>query len=477
MLSINLDPDGPLPLVEQIVAAIRQQVDERRLRPGARLPSIRGFARSHHVSRFTVVEAYDRLVALGYLQSRRGSGFFAAPRQPDDAVPPAPGHEHNDELVWLIRRLLDARPGTILAGGPWLPDSWLDEAGIRRNLRAVARQTGPHLLEYGDPYGYPPLRELLALSLGELGINAGPHQIVLTHGASQGLEFVIRHLLRPGDAALVDDPGYYNLFGNLRLHGVRLVGVERRPDGPDLAALEQAAAEHRPRVYFTQSAMHNPTGSGIGPHAAFRILGIAERHGFRIVEDDIFCDLQPRPTPRLATLDQLERVIYVRSFSKTLSGSLRVGFLVADAATADALADVKMLSAITSSAFLERLVYAMLTEGRYRKFVSRLRERVAEARARAVRAVERLGMEVFVEPDCGMFLWARFPGIADSLPLAQRALEEGIMLAPGTVFRPHLDRSPWLRFNVATCSEPRVLAWLERVGAGSAAGAALVRAS
>ena len=82
---------------------------------------------------------------------------------------------------------------------------------------------------------------------------ASAAQIVLTHGTSQALDLIVRHYIRPGDAVLVDDPGYYNLFGNLRLHGARLLGVPRNPDGPDLAALEQLAAEHRPRIYFCSS--------------------------------------------------------------------------------------------------------------------------------------------------------------------------------------------------------------------------------
>src|SRR5262245_65644392 len=187
MLSLTFSPDRPL--ADQIVTGIKRQIDDRVLRPGTRLPSIRGFAESHNVSRFTVVEAYHRLVAI----------------QPA----PSTDHKRNEELVWLIRRLLEAGEDTILAGGPWLPNSWLDEAGIRQSLNALARKNGTHLLEYGNPFGYLPLREHLVLVLGELGITAHAGHVLLTQGTSQALELVIRYLLKPGDAALVDDPGYY----------------------------------------------------------------------------------------------------------------------------------------------------------------------------------------------------------------------------------------------------------------------------
>jgi DNA-binding transcriptional MocR family regulator len=463
MLSLTVSSNSGQPLADQIVAGIKRQIDDRHLRPGTKLPSIRTFAETCDVSRFTVVEAYDRLVAMGYLQSRRGAGFYtAAPLQAQAAHPaPSDGHKRNEQLVWLIRRLLEAGEHTILAGGPWLPNSWLDEAGIRQSLNVLARKNGAYLLEYGHPFGYLPLREHLALMLAGLGITAHAGQILLTQSTSQALELVIRYLLKPGDAALVDDPGYYNLFGNLRLQGVEMLAVPRNPDGPDIAVLDKLAATHRPKVYFTQSVMQNPTGTDISPHVAFKLLQAAERHNFTIVEDDIFCDLQVKTTPRLATLDQLNRVIYARSFSKTLSGSLRVGFVACAPDIANELADIKMLTSITSSQFTERLVYLMLVDGHYRKYLSRLHERLGEARINVVRACERMGLELFVEPTDGMFVWARFPHVDDSLTLAEAAQLDGIMLAPGAIFRPHLEGSPWMRFNVTVCEDRRVQRWLQ----------------
>ena len=469
MLSLSVSHKSGQPLADQIVAGIKRQIDDRHLRPGTKLPSIRAFADTHGVSRFTVVEAYDRLVAMGYVQSRRGAGFYTAggPANPGGPQPASSDvHKHNEELVWLIRRLLESDENTLLAGGPWLPNSWLDEAGIRQSLNVLARKNGAHLLEYGHPFGYLPLREHLALMLAGLGITAHPGQILLTNGTSQALELVIRYLLKSGDAALVDDPGYYNMFGNLRLQGVEMLAVPRNRDGPDIAELEKLAAARRPKVYFTQSVMQNPTGTDMSPHVAFKVLQAAERHNFLIVEDDIFCDLQVKPTPRLATLDQLNRVIYARSFSKTLSGSLRVGFIACTQAIAEELADIKMLTSITTSQFTERLVYHMLVDGHYRKFLSRLHERLGQARLNVVGTFERLGLELFVEPADGMFVWARFPHVEDSLGLAEVSQREGIMLAPGAIFRPHLERSPWMRFNVTACEDPRVQRWLQRQAAG-----------
>ena len=191
MLSLTISQESGQPLVDQIVAGVKRQIEGRLLRPGTKLPSIRVLADSHKVSRFTVVEAYDRLVAMGYLQSRRGAGFYTAatPGSPERLQPASSdANTRNEELVWLIRRLLEADENALLAGGPWLPNSWLDEAGIRQGLNVLARKNGAYLLEYGHPFGYLPLREHLGLMLAGLGINAHPGQILLTNGTSHALD-------------------------------------------------------------------------------------------------------------------------------------------------------------------------------------------------------------------------------------------------------------------------------------------------
>lgn len=456
-LSLDTESDGALPLVEQIVNGIRSRIDDRLLRSGVRLPPIRGFAERHEISRFTVVEAYDRLVALGYLQSRRGSGFFVLPRQAGPVVEKRSGElERAFDNAGVLYRSLDDGGDRLKVGVGWLPPEWLDEEGVRRNVRALARRSDAVFTGYGTPKGYRPLREQVQVRLSELGIGARASQIVLTHGATQALDIIARYLLKPGDCVLVDDPGYWNLFANLRLYGVTLVGVPRTHDGPDADTLEILLAEHRPRAFFTHSVLHNPTASNISPANAFRVLQLAEKHDFLIVEDDTYADFLPDAGTRLAQLDQLRRVIYVGSFSKTLSANLRVGFFACTPDLAANLTDVKIVSCVSTSEFAERLVYLMLTEGHYRKFVERVHGRLARATDRTLRLLERSGLDAYAEPSGGMFVWARVAGLPDSAKLATQAAAAGIMLAPGNIFRPQLQASSYLRFNVAYSTDVRL---------------------
>jgi DNA-binding transcriptional MocR family regulator len=461
MLQLSIDNSHATPLVEQIVAAVRGQIEDRILRPGMRLPPIRRLAEAQQVSRFTVVEAYDRLVALGYLESRRGSGFYVAARQITAASEPVGTTlDRAVDVAWVLRRGLESGEDMLKVGMGWLPAAWLDAEGLGRNIRTLSRRADARLVEYGTPMGYLPLRNQLQLRLAEIGIGAGPGQILLTQGATQALDIAARYLIEPGDCVLVDDPGYFNTFGNLRLHGAKLVGVPRTGAGPDPAALEALLQHHQPKAFFTHSVLHNPTAESLAPANAFRILQLAERHDFLIVEDDVYCDFHPGAATRLANLDQLNRVIYVGSFSKTLSGCVRVGFLAAQPDLAAALTDIKLLSAISTSELNENVIYLMLTEGHYRKYMERLRGRLAASMEQTLRMLERQGLEVHGEPRHGMFVWARVPGLTDSAQLAVAAGREGIMLAPGNVFRPQMQASPWLRFNAAVATDARVARFL-----------------
>jgi DNA-binding transcriptional MocR family regulator len=459
-----LSHEAPLPLVEQITGFVRTRIDERHLRAGTRMPSIRRFAEDNGVSRFTVVEAYDRLVAQGYLESRRGSGFYVRQRpQPvRRAESPAPSATRID-VVWLLNHLYAGNDDhdVLLAGSGCLPETWLDEAMLQSGLRALARREPSPLTGYGTPRGYAPLRELLQVTLAELEIRAQPDNIVLTAGASQALDLVARYFLEPGDPVLVDDPGYYVLFGRLAAMGMRLIGVPRTADGLDFDRLEALAREHRPKLFMTNSVLHNPTGTSLSAANAFRVLRIAEAHDFHIVEDDILADLHPGRAYRIAALDQLNRVIYVGSFSKTLGAGLRVGYLAAHPDLARDLTAQKMLASLTTPEINERLVYQVLSDGYYRKHVEHLRARLARSIEPAIRSLERAGLTLFHEPASGMFMWAHAGEHRDAEALAARAQSQGIILAPGSLFSPSQARSPWMRFHVAHAGSPKLARFFE----------------
>ncbi|WP_334189116.1 aminotransferase-like domain-containing protein [Noviherbaspirillum sp.] len=456
-------------LVDQIVRAVQSRIDDKLLRTGARMPSIRLFADTHRVSRFTVVEAYDRLVAQGFLESRRGSGFYVRERSPMIAAGAAASRTRETpppqlDVVWLVRNMFRQHPAESMPGSGLLPGDWLDGELVANALRAVSRQNQNLLLQYGNPQGFLPLRQQLQLKLAELEIAAAPEQFVTTAGVTQALDLIARHFLQPGDTIFVDDPAWFLMFGSFAMLGAKVVGIPRLPDGPDVAKLAELAALHKPKLYVINSVLHNPTSTSLSAAKAFQVLKIAEQHDFTIVEDDIYCDMHPgsavQPATRIAALDQLQRVIYLGGFSKTLAANLRVGFIATSADMAVRLSDRKMLSALTTSEIGERVVYKILSEGHYRKHVDRLRGKLDAVREKTIKQLERAGLTVDIAAPAGMFVWA--DAGCDTNLLTEKGMEQGYLLAPGSLFSPAQLPSTRMRINVACMSDPGVLRSMER---------------
>ena len=474
-------------LIDQIVRSVAARIDDRLLRGGARMPSIRAFAAAHAVSAFTVVASYDKLVASGYLESRRGAGFFVRERASmvlnagGGALAVAQGGILNGaagmagtgragldakpiDVVWLVRNMFRQMPHRQMPGSGVLPPEWLDGTAIANALRAVSRQNPNLLVSYGLPQGFLPLRQQLQHKLAELEIAAAPEQIVTTAGVTQALDLVAREFTRPGDTIFVDDPAWFLMFGSFAALGANVVGIPRLADGPDIARLAELAAIHKPKLYIINSVLHNPSSTSLSAAKAFQVLRLSEEHDFIIVEDDIYCDLHPgsavQPATRLSALDQLRRVIYLGGFSKTMAANLRVGFIAASAERAERLADRKMLSTLTTSDIGERVVYKVLSEGSYRKHADRVRTRLDGVRAKAVRQMERVGLKVDVASPAGMFVWA--DAGCDTSVLTERAMAENLLLAPGSLFSPAQMPSTRLRLNVAAMQEPEVWRFLER---------------
>jgi DNA-binding transcriptional MocR family regulator len=445
-------------LVEACVQWATIRIDAQVFRPGMRLPSIRALARQQRVSPFTVVEAYGRLVASGYLEARQGSGFYVRRR----TGPRLPARDRCSpiDLRWLLRHMLDSSS----ARGPGLgvlPASWLDGVQLGAALRSLGRQSPGRWLDSGKPQGFEPLRAVLQQRLAQLDVLAYPDQIVLTTGVTHALDLVLRAMVSPGDAVLVLDPSWFGALGMLAARGVRALGVPCTARGPDLAALERLAREEQPRLLILSSAAQNPTGLSLSREAAARILDVAARFDLQVFEDDVYADLCAAPIGRLAAADQLDRVIYAASFSKTLAANIRVGFLACRSDLALSLADAKILSGFTTPELNERVVHKLLVEGRYTRHVEALRARLGEHRTAARTALERAGFEIFGDPAEGMFLWVNTRTDTNELAVACR--DEGLLLAPGSLFSPQQTPSNWMRFNVTAPLDEAMAALLRSV--------------
>ncbi|GLS13294.1 aminotransferase-like domain-containing protein [Hydrogenophaga electricum] len=449
--------------IDTVMDTVRRQIASRTWVPGTRLPSVRAQARTLGCSVSTVVEAYERLAADNVITARPGAGFYvcgpAAPLALAELGPPV---DREIDPLWVSRQSLEAGDGLLKPGCGWLPADWMYEDGMRRALRSVARADAAVLADYATPQGLPAMRQWLARRLGGLDIEAPPEQILLTESGTQAVDLIGRFLLEPGDTVLVDDPCYFNFHALLRAHRVQVVGVPYTPRGPDVAAFEAALQAHRPRLYLTNAGLHNPTGAALSSVTAHRLLQLAERAGLVIVEDDIFADFETQPAPRLAAFDGLARVISIGSFSKTVSASLRCGYIAARPDWIAGLTDLKIATSFGGGHLATAVLHSALTGSGYRRHLDSVRLRLAQAMAQTITRLRPLGIEPWTVPTAGLFLWCRLPGGHDAADVARACLRDGVVLAPGNAFSLTQGASAFLRFNVAQSADERLFESLRR---------------
>jgi DNA-binding transcriptional MocR family regulator len=210
--TLNLDRNAERSLVEQIVAALTAAIASRALRAGDALPSVRQLAREQSLSAFTVSEAYQRLVASGQVVAKRGASYRVVDKRaaPPPAMPAWSAPSLN--AAWLLSDVFADHSVPIKAGCGWIPGEWINESGLQHALRTVSRVPGARFGGYGHPYGMASLREQIAARLRRNDISVEAANVLLTQGATQALDLVVRTILRPGDTVIVEDPCYCNLL-------------------------------------------------------------------------------------------------------------------------------------------------------------------------------------------------------------------------------------------------------------------------
>lgn len=456
-------------LVEQIVQEVSQLIRQNRLALGSKMPSVRQFAKCNAVSTFTVVESYERLITLGMLSSRRGSGYFVS--KPASAPSPLLHATTPTMFDALSPDLYSGVSSALPVGSGWLPPEWYGDDVLLDALRQAMRIPTQRLRGYGHPAGLPSLRQHLAQQLSQDLFQLDAEQILLINGATHAFDLILRTLCKPGDTVLVENPGYSNLLSLIRHHGCVPVGIQRDAHGLDLDALMEKAILHQPKIMFVNTVLQNPLGTSLSQAQAHRLLALAEQFDFWLVEDDIYRELCTRPEPSLAAMDGLRRVIRVGSFSKVLSPTLRVGSLCASHSLIDELLRIKMLTGLTTSEINERAVLHAISSRLYRRMLEKLKRQLDTSRTEAIRLLQDAGLTLLTEPRGGMFISAGWRDSKRTAPeITTLALNAGILLAPADFFSLHETTYPWFRFNIAYCNSAQLLTFLRSISDESAHG-------
>ena len=439
-IDLRLDPSAPQPLYRQLYEALRGAVLAGQLASGSRLPPTRTLARQLGISRYTVVSAFDQLLAEGYLRGHTGSGTFVSGELPDVPAPtPIMGPEGAATRPHLSRRGLllastsvtavpeEGRPRAFRPGQPALDH--FPAASWARIAARLYRRPPHELLTYGAIAGYRPLREAIADYLrAARGIRCRPEQVIVVSGSQQALDLAARVLLDPDDAAWVEDPGFPGARAALEGAGARLIPVPVDAEGLDVRAGEREAPAAR-LAYVTPSYQY-PLGVTLSLPRRLALLDWARRAGAWVLEDDYDSEFRydGRPLAALAGLDGTGQVIYLGTFSKVLFPALRLGYLVVPEAVVDAFSHARALAGRHAPTLEQAVLAGFIAEGHFARHIRAMRALYQERQAVLVDAAraDLAGLLDVAPSAAGMHLIGRLAHASDDQVVAERAAREGV---------------------------------------------------
>lgn len=438
------------PRYERLAEEFHAAIDDGRLPPGSRLPSIRETAQSRGLSINTVVAAYHQLEARGEVEARPQSGYFVSARWPIAAMQPTPATLPQEPPALPDSAVLDriaavvaaqADPATIdlSLACPKRSDAYPDKT-LSRLAADIARRQPELLTDYSLPPGPLRLRREICRHAHDLGMALEADEIILTNGCMEALQLALRGVTQPGDTIAIESPTYFNLLSLADHLGLRTIEVPTHPDqGMALDALELLLAEGRVQAVVSMPNVHNPLGTGMPLEAKQRLATLARDYRVPVIEDVLYAELQYAVplSPAVKAFDRDGWVIVCTSYTKTLAPGLRVGWLHAGRFHRR-IAALKFSASIAQPAFLGEVLGAYLETGGYAQHLRRLRRLSAAQVNRLCGLVNTHFPEGTraARPTGGFLVWIELPEGGDGNRLCDAALAQGITITPGSVFSP-----------------------------------------
>lgn len=484
MILLNLDHESKTPLFKQIQNQLQGLIERDVLQPGYRLPPTRILAENLGVHRSTVYKAYEELWALGYLQSRPGSYSIVRKKQRlatfeqksechlswDELSPPSV-----DKVYSLYKnmqsRMQNQNPSDIVDFATLDLDSRLFPVDdFRRCMSRALVKKGPELLRYGECEGYRPLREYIAQRLQVHGITISWDEILITNGAQNGFDLILKLLTKHGSRVLVESPTYSLILPILIYYQTETVGIPMDETGMNLDRLEAELKKEKPAFLYTMPNFQNPTGVTTSQVHREKILSICEEYEVPLVEDAFEEEMKyfgKVPLP-IKSMDKNQIVLYLGTFSKVLFPGIRMGFIAANRECIQRLAALKRFSDLSSSTVIQAALAEFCWQGSYDIHIKRI-HRIY--RKRMQKALDGLRTHVvrkkitWTEPTGGYLIWLRMENIREDEEGMERLfLENGIRVSPGDVFFPVEKSQKYYRLSISTLNEQEIEEGTRRLG-------------
>jgi DNA-binding transcriptional MocR family regulator len=426
------------PLYGHLVSLLETAIASGELPSGSRLPPERALAERLRISRTTVVSAYRELEARGLLRGYVGRGTFVCAAPEPEGTPfawrgkiaAAALRTSDSTLRDIVRHSSDARLLSLAAGEPAI-DKFPNEAFLDA-VNHVLRTDPTSAWRHGPTEGQPALREAIADRYG-----VPSDSVLILSGAQQGLDLLARCLIDPGDAVIIDRPGYLGAIQSFRAAGAKLTGWDILRGDTD--ELEDLLVRYRPKLIYTNPTFHNPTGTTLPVRVRREVLSLAQRYRVPIVEDATYRDLffSEPPPPSLRELDDANIVIYLNSFSKVMAPGLRLGWIAAAPSIVDQIAIIKQRLDPHTPNLVQFAVARLMRQGAFDAHLATIRAEHAKRCTQMIAAIQRYvpaGALRFARPAGGLYLWCRLPPGVSASALYDRALAAGVAFVQGSAF-------------------------------------------
>jgi len=431
--------DSSLPKYQVLENQIEQGILAGRWRCGERLPSIRMLCQLHGCAKITIQHALQRLEAKGLIESRERAGFFVTYRNEEFDSPGQVERIESPKPVSvseLFRDIMTRSAAFDLT--PSIQSGEMPHGIVQLNRsigRALRRQKGDYQY-YDEPAGDPGLRNQLAGLVSKRGWNTDASELCVTSGCQQSLFLALLTVCSEGDIVAVESPGFYGVLQLLEQLKLKVIEVPTSlQTGMDIAALADILKCWDVRACVVSPAFATPSGATMPTEARRRLLELAEEHDLAIIEDDIYADTGWLGVPdTLKSLDQTGRVIHCSSLSKVLSRDLRLGW-VSGGRWHSRILQMKLTSQLASSRFVQQGVESFIRDGDYAAFIRKLRLRLRDQRDQLLEYLAAWPLSVrATAPQGGLTVWVELPERVNTIDIYSRALDEGIVITPGSLF-------------------------------------------
>jgi len=436
----------------QIKAQIIKQIMASELPTGFVLPSDRKLANDLKVNRSTVIRAYQELKAEGFIDSKVGSGTFVLQQANGHTVdsnayiPPIRWDQQlkmisqSTESNRIKGMLADALKNKIISFAGGLPGEDLVNINLFTRLsEELHRSEGANLYGASPVDGIQKLKKELCNHMAKRNVNCNPSNILVTSGSQQGLSYITRLLVEPGDVVLTEEPTYLGALNIFEGSGARTIGIPLCSDGIDTSVLETYIFKYRPKLIYVQPNFQNPKGVTMSYEKRKALLDVAYRYKVPIIEDDIYSDLRYEgdEIPPLKALDNSNYVIYLSSFSKILSFGMRIGWICADQDVIRATELMKQMTDLQSQTLGQYMIARILEKNHYQDEIVRIKKIYIRKRNTMIKALKKYP-ELF-EPTIsqgGFFIWVRLPDNTNMRTLETESVKRGVAIVSGDVFYP-----------------------------------------